>query len=282
MDENQNYIGIAFGADVSDLKSGLALMEKQISNTTKDFEKATVGMDDWQKSIEGVEAKTKQLSDILVSQNKKLAGLKAEYKKVASEQGASSEAALRLQQQIKRQQTIVNATQKEFLNYSDTLDKAKKGTIDLNEVTLKGGKALKNFGEDAENASENVNSGFGKAAAAGIVGGIAAIGAAAVAAVGSFLSLAESTRETRENFNKLEAGFTTAGHTAEDAQATYKELYGILGDEGQATEAAAHLAQLAKSQEDLSKWTDISAGVYATFGESLPIENLTEAANETA
>ena len=72
-------------------------------------------MKDWQKSIEGVEAKTKQLSDILVTQNKKLAVLKAEYKKVAEEQGASSEAALKLQQQIKRQQVVVNATQKEFI-----------------------------------------------------------------------------------------------------------------------------------------------------------------------
>lgn len=296
MADDRNYIGIAFGADVSDLKSGLALAEKQISNATTSFEKSTVGMEDWQKSIEGVEAKTKQLSDILVAQNRKLAGLKAEYKKVSEEQGASSEAALKLQQQIKRQQTVVNATQREFINYSDTLDKAKRGTVDLSEVTLKGGKAIENIGDSADKASkdfdelgdgaktagENVNGGFGKAAVTGIVGGIAAIGAAAVAAVGSFLALAGSTRETRENFNKLETGFTTAGHSAEDAQKTYKDLYGILGDEGQATEAAAHLAQLANTQEELAQWTDIATGVYATFGDSLPIENLTEAANETA
>ena len=106
----------------------------------------------------------------------------------------------------------------------------------------------------------------------------AAIGAVATA----FLGLAESTREARENMGKLEAGFTTAGHSAEDAKNTYTELYGILGDDGQATEAAAHLAQLTNNEQELATWTDIATGVYATFGDSLPIENLTEAANETA
>ena len=32
----------------------------------------------------------------------------------------------------------------------------------------------------------------------------------------------------------------------------------------------------------MSEWTTICEGVYATFGDSLPIEGLTEAANETA
>ena len=154
MADERNYIGIAFGADVSDLKEGLALANKQISNATKSFEKSTVGMKDWQKSIEGVEAKVNQLSDILVSQNRKLAGLRSEYKKVAEEQGASSEAALKLQQQIKRQQMVVNQTQKEFLNYNDTLDKAKKGQIDLEKVSLKAGKAVEKVGKEAEEAGD--------------------------------------------------------------------------------------------------------------------------------
>lgn len=295
MDENQNYIGIAFGADVSDLKSGLALMEKQISNSTKDFEKATVGMGDWQKSIEGVEAKTKQLSDILVAQSKKLAGLKAEYKKVADEQGASSEAALRLQQQIKRQQTIVNATQREYINYSDTLDKARKGTIDLAEVSLKGGKAiknigdsadesakdLKNLGDGAQTASDNVNGGFGKAAVAGIVGGIAAIGAAAVAAVGGFLSLAESTREAREDMAKLTSAYEGAGLTVDSANKTFTQLYSVIGETDTAVEAAQQIALLAESEEEAAKWAGIAAGVTATFGDALKPEMFYESANET-
>lgn len=282
MANEQNYIGVAMGLDVSDLKAGLSEANKQIQLANSQFKAASSGMEDWRKSTEGLSAKVKQLDSVLASQRSKLAGLQAEYEKVAKEQGEGSEAARRLRVQMNNQQAVVNKTQKEFDNYSETLKQAEAGTIDLEKATLQANGKIKDFGDGAKGASDNVKGGFGKAAAAGIVGGIAAIGAAAVAVVGSFLSLAESTREARENFNKLETGFTTAGHSAEDAQKTYKELYGILGDEGQATEAAAHLAQLAKSQEDLSKWTDIATGVYATFGDSLPIENLTEAANETA
>ena len=110
----------------------------------------------------------------------------------------------------------------------------------------------------------------------------AAMGAAIAAAGAAFFGLAEETREARENMGKLETSFTTAGHSAEDAKNTYTELYGVLGDDGQATEAAAHLAKLTTNEKELSDWTNICTGVYATFGDSLPIEGLTEAANETA
>ncbi|MBQ8763144.1 MAG: hypothetical protein IJZ07_03485 [Clostridia bacterium] len=42
------------------------------------------------------------------------------------------------------------------------------------------------------------------------------------------------------------------------------------------------MAQLTTNEQELSQWTNICQGVYATFGASLPIEGLTEAANETA
>ena len=42
------------------------------------------------------------------------------------------------------------------------------------------------------------------------------------------------------------------------------------------------LAKLVENEEDIVYWTDIAAGVYGTFGDSLPIEGLIEASNETA
>ena len=280
MADNTNYIGVAMGLDVSDLKSGLAEAGKRIGEANADFKAASSSMDDWTKSTEGLNAKVKQLDTVLSAQKSKLAGLKAEYEKVAAEQGENSTAARNLYIRMQNQQAVVNTTERELSNYRETLKQVEAGTLDLESVTLKNGKALSNMGDGAKDAGGKLD-GL-KGIAGGVVGGIAAIGAAVVGVIGGFLSLAESTREARENFNKLETGFTTAGHSAEDAQKTYKELYGILGDEGQATEAAAHLAQLTNNQEELAQWTDIAAGVYATFGDSLPIENLTEAANETA
>lgn len=162
-----------------------------------------------------------------------------------------------------KMQTALNNTKADMVKIQkeidDTSEKLKKSKIDWESVGDTVGKVGKAIGA-----------------------GVAAMGAAIGAAAGAFLGLAESTREARVNMGKLETGFTTAGYSAEDAKKTYTELYGILGDDGQATEAAAHLAKLTKNEKELATWTDIATGVYATFGDSLPIENLTEAANETA
>jgi hypothetical protein len=98
----------------------------------------------------------------------------------------------------------------------------------------------------------------------------------------ALVGLGETTREYRTEQAKLTTAFEAAGSTAETAKTTYNDLYRVLGDTGQATEAANLLAKLTTDQKSLSEWTNIAQGVYATFGESLPVESLAEAANETA
>lgn len=139
--------------------------------------------------------------------------------------------------------------------------------------------------EDLAKKGESGGSKLGKAmAGAGkAVGvGLAAAGAAVVAAGAALGGLAESTREYRTEQAKLSAAFQTAGASAGLAKTTYNDLYRVLGDSGQATEAAQHLAKLTTEEKALSEWTNICQGVYATFGSSLPIESLTEAVNHSA
>lgn len=107
-----------------------------------------------------------------------------------------------------------------------------------------------------------------------------AVGAAGVAT--AFLSLGPATEEYRVGMAKLETAFTTTGSSADTAKSVFNDLYRVLGEDDVAVEAAGHLAQLTNDQQALSEWTNVCQGVYATFGDSLPIESLTEAANETA
>lgn len=107
--------------------------------------------------------------------------------------------------------------------------------------------------------------------------------ATTIAGVGTaLLALGPATQEYRNEQAKLQTAFEAAGGSAAEATQTYNDLYRVLGDSGQATEAAGHLAQLTTNEQELAEWTTICQGVYATFGDSLPIESLTEAANETA
>lgn len=122
---------------------------------------------------------------------------------------------------------------------------------------------LAKAGEGATNAAKKIGIGF------------AAVKTALIAA-------AVSTEEYRNQQAQLITAFEAAGASAETAKETYNDLYRVLGDGGQAQEAAQHLAKLTQEEKALNEWTTICQGVYATFGASLPIESLTEAANETA
>ncbi len=112
--------------------------------------------------------------------------------------------------------------------------------------------------------------------------GVKVAGAAVAGMTAAFIALDGATEEYRVAQGKLNAGFQAAGFSADVARKSYRNFYAILGDTDTATEASQLLANMAKNEEEVTKWTRIAAGVHGTFGDSLPIEGLVESANETA
>ena len=155
----------------------------------------------------------------------------------------------------------------EIDKFKQNVDKAQKQISSFKEQVAKASK-------DVDDKFKGIGEGIAKGAKAAAVG-LAAAGTALVA-------LGASTQEYRNEQAKLTTAFETAGSSAAQAKETYNDLFRVLGDSGQATEAANHLAKLTTEEKALNEWTTICQGVYATFGDSLPIEGLTEAANETA
>lgn len=124
--------------------------------------------------------------------------------------------------------------------------------------------------------------GVAKTALKGTVAAIGGVATAATGAVTGLLALESATEEYRVAQGKLNTAFEAAGYGPETASKAYSDFYKILGDTDTVTEASQLLAKLAENEEDVSTWTDIAAGVFGTFGDSLPIEGLIESANETA
>lgn len=141
--------------------------------------------------------------------------------------------------------------------------------------------AMAKCSDEVMRFSRTVRGGFGSAVKnIGKVGAaLAGISFAGITA--GFIGMAEATEEYRKAQGKLETAFQAAGYSSEVAQKAYKGFYGILGDVDTATEASQLLAQMTRSQEDVTKWTRIAAGVNGTWGDSLPIEGLIESINET-
>lgn len=239
-----------YRAACTNINSSLREIGSEMKLTTAEFA-------DNADSVEALTAKQKLLQKQFDEQAKKAEAAEKALKKMRDNGIEPTNPA------YQKMQTNLNNTKADMVKIQKEIDDTSK--------------KLKSSKVDWESVGETV----GKAGKA-IGAACTAMGAAIAAAGAKFFGLAEETREARENMGKLETSFTTAGHSAEDAKNTYTELYGVLGDDGQATEAAAHLAKLTTNEKELSDWTNICTGVYATFGDSLPIEGLTEAANETA
>lgn len=151
----------------------------------------------------------------------------------------------------------------------------------LKDAMEKGKKEVQDFASKAKTNFKDFNDEVqkvGDVAKKGLATVVVAVAGAATA----LLALGASTKEYRVAQAKLTTAFEAAGSNAEEAKFIYNELYRVLGDGDVAVEAANHLAKLTTNEKDLAEWTWICQGVYATFGDSLPIEGLTEAANETA
>lgn len=276
---NENYIGVAMGLDVTDLKAGLSEANKQIKLANSEFKAASSGMDDWTKSTEGITAKVKQLDTVLKLQKSKLAGLNAEYDKVVKSQGENSEAARKLKVQINNQKAVVNATQREFDNYTETLKQAEAGTLDLETASLKGGKAVQKTGEAAKEAGDGFT--VAKGAIAGfIANGLTALVGAAKNAVSSLLGLAESTREYRRTMATLETAATDVDVSTDYIRDKFNELSGVFDDQDSLTEGLNNLLTAGFDEKSLDGITKGLEGAALKWKDTLKFEGLADSLQE--
>lgn len=293
--------------DITQFKKALTDANRYIRMANSEFENATAGTEKWANSADGLRAKIGQLEKTLDAQEAAAAALRLEYEKVAKEEGESSKGAQELAIKLNKQEAACKKTAAQIKKYQGDLDEMEAAANDAGDEAKEMGnkvdnaasstkKAAKNAGEN-EKATAGMSGAFGKAATAAgtlakglakitgktIIAGIKGIAAASAGLVTAFLASGEASKEYITSMGKLETAFTQSGHSAETAQEAYTELVGVLGDTDKSVEAASHLAKLTDSEEELAKWTgDILPGVFATFGDSLPVEGLAETANETA
>lgn len=285
MSTQENNITTRFSVDISELRAGIQEANRNIRLANSEFKAATAGMSDWAHSADGLTAKLRQLNTVQEQERRKLENMRQEYRQIVEEQGESSRAAQEFAVRLNNQQAVVNRTEREIREYTERLDEIQNASDNASESARDLGQAVESAGRDAERAEGrfgSLSSRLAKGIGKGIATGIKAIGAATVGLASAFLATGEASQEFAEDMGKLEAGFKSVGHSGETAKKSYMGMVGILGETDQSVEAVNHLARLTKSEEELAKWTDIAAGVYGTFGDSLPLEGLTEAANETA
>lgn len=250
-----------------------------------------IGVDgeaEYRKEINNIIQQAKTLSSEMKAVTSSFSKNDSEQKKLTAQTQVLNK---QIEVQQKRVDKLAEMYQKSAQKLGENDTKTLKWKQALNEATAelrRMEKSLDDVGDgmdDMGSAAQTSTSGI--SAMAVTIGNLAAqaIGTA-IGAIKDFATsiwnLDETTEEFRRAQGRLNTAFEAAGYGADTAQEAYTGFYKILGDTDTATEASQLLAQLAENAQDVSTWTQIAAGVSGTFGDSLPIEGLIEASNETA
>lgn len=269
MAENEREITTVFKADISNFTAATQQLNRDVALVNSEFKNATASMGKWSDNTDGLKAKLTQLNGTLDVEKKRLALLEAQYDDLKAAGKENTAEAQRLAIAINNQSAKVKTTQKQIDIYTNKLDELDSTSKDTKQSV----DDLTNSAEKQGSTFKSIAGGLGK----GLVAGIAGIGTAAVGAVSGFLALGESTREYRVGLAQLETAFSKVGFTAEETYDAFNYFGSVLGDTKKAQETMLVLGQLVDSEKELESWTDTLTGVYATYGEAIPLESMSEA-----
>lgn len=274
--------------DISELKAGITESNRLIKLANSEFKAAASGMENWENSTEGLEAKLKQLNTVQAEEEKKLKNLKKQYEQVVEEQGATSAGAVKLAIQINNQQAAVNKVNGEMGRYESRLDTVKGAQAEAERSGRELLDVLKDIDKaagEAEGGVEGAADGFTvvKGALADLTSNAIQAGISKISELASALmELPEATKEYRTTFAAAKQSAADTAIGVDGAKKAYEEFYKIAADEGQSAEATSHIAGLVNSEKELEDALKGVTGAWIEHGDSISIEGLSEAANETA
>ena len=169
----------------------------------------------------------------------------------------------------------IEANEMTLRNTRQEADKTASAIRDIEDDSLRDVKKAADNAKDSLEGAKNEAAGFGDILKAEL------ISEAAGNIVESLKGVAEETKEYRTIMGSLEVSSEKAGYTADQTKEAYRELFGVLADDQSAATTLANLQALELSQGDLLTLIQSTIGGWATYGDSIPIDSLAEAINET-
>lgn len=280
-------VGVKLYADgEKEFKTALSNINAQMKNLNSEM-KLTIqefaGVEDGEQSViaktnvlmrsmETAEKKVSLLTEQYDREKDKLGELEKAIQEAVDAHGRDSKEATKAVNAYNRQATAVEKLGTQLNDAKSDLIKFERELKDINETSEDVEDSLKDAGNSAGSLGDTLLQAF---AGTAIVAGIKEMASA-------IFGLVEATHEYRTIMGTLEVSSTKAGYTAEQTGEAYTRLYGVLGDQQTSATALANLQALNLSQEELTQLIDGTIGAWATYGDSIPIDGLAEAINETA
>lgn len=264
-----------------DLEAAIRISGELDSSLRSAIDRAVDSLGDIEStSVQAADA-ARRLNDTIYSQRAALKAAQKQYAAYVISGNESSEAAQELADSIRELSSDLNRNQSRMRDAQDAAQRLANEMDDADSSLDQASDSL----DDVGDAARDTEGGFTvmKGAIANVIGnGITALIGKCAEAVSSLYGLSEETQEFRQDMATLETAYNNVGFSAEVAGDTAKSLYKIIGEDDQSIEAANNIARMAKSQQDLDNWVKITAGTMGVYQDALPVENLAEAAGETA
>lgn len=247
-------------AQQSELEFLLEVGAKMSSSYQKVMKQASDALKQMANASDQVKTASGALQGSISGQEAELNTLKEKYADVVLEKGKNSKAAKKLEKEYKKLSKEVEKNRKKLKDSTKALD-------DVEDSSQKAGKGL-----------SSMTVAMGNLAAAGVQKALSGLQNVASAVFG----LSASTRDYRTNAAKLSVTMAANGYSADYTAEAYKSLYGYLGDDQTVTTTLSNLSQMKLEQGDLNTLIAGMQGVWAAYGDSIPLDGLAESVNETA
>lgn len=276
---------------------------KKINNSLKEYgsemKALTAEFESNENSQQALISKNKVLQKQLEAQGQKMSALQSQYdkevaklkelatayQKISTEMGENSTEASKAENAYNKQaesvsklKVAMNETQSIINKLNNTVDKNGQMLDEIESGARDAATGLEKLGDSAKEADDNLDdiaSATKAEALTSLADGFASAGDA-------IRGMVDESKEYLKIMGQLEVSSQNLGYTNKETEQTYTQLYGVLGDNQTAATATANLQALGLEQGQLVKMTDAAIGAWAQYGDSIPIDSLAEAINETA
>lgn len=260
-----------------DFKAQMAQVNGELRNLKSEMTLVDATFKGQANTTEALTAKHKVLQGSVEQQREKVRALTQAVEDATQAYGDNDKRTDGYRQSLNRAKAELADLNRELEDNERYLDEASKSADGCAESIDGYGKAVRDADSNKDPLG-NLMAGFGNLkgmlVGGAVVGGIKAVGDA-------IMSVVEDTAEYRKIMGTLEISSERAGYSAQQTADIYRTLQGVLGDTQTAATTTANLQAIGLSQEDLITVTNAAIGAWATYGDSIPIDGLSESINET-
>lgn len=263
----------------AEFKKQLSDANRELKNVGSEMKLLTAQFDGQANSMDYLTKKAELLQRDYDQQKEKAEGLAARIKLLEKNNLGASKAADEYRITLNRTNAVMIELDREIKNNARYLEEAERSTD-------KAAHSIDGFGKEVKDAAGGMDSmGGGVKDFISKIGGLksAIVGGAVVGSLvavkDAIMGVVESTAEYRKIMGTLEISSQNAGYTALETEEAYRKLYSVLGDTQTAATTVANLQAIGLSQEELVSMIDATTGAWATYGDSIPIDQLAESIN---